>query len=76
MNSFKSSEITWCIGTPFVVVKPSYCVGCYHNFTGGSVMICSFFGTGHGKGTQDEIGAVIKRFLQEQLKCSFGAFTK
>jgi hypothetical protein len=40
-------------------------------------MIWSFFGAGHGKGTHDGVGAIVKRFLQQkQPKYSLGAFTK
>jgi hypothetical protein len=45
--------------------KPWYFVECYLDLTSGCVMIWSFFGIGHGKGTHDGARAVIKWFLRQ-----------
>ncbi len=46
--------------------KPWYFVSRYFNMIGGSKMIWSLFGSGHGKGIHDGVGVVVKKVLRRK----------
>jgi hypothetical protein len=43
---------------------------------GGYKMLWNFFGSGHGKGPHDGVGAMVKRFFPKKIQCSWGEVIK